>query len=236
MWYNEPEGRGGASFELGVCLLWASLQRSEPKPVGEWWRVWLLVGRIDLAAAGENRVQPNRIGQYRNPEVPSMSQSWKKNSIATSDASQEVLGPRLAVDTVSGTPTTSGRGSRYSTLLREAALAGLGTARPRLEIDLPAGWQSPLDDQVLVTLVRSLVKASIECAEDCGELLITICESDDVVEIEVADDGPPLQERAQRLPMAAAAVGAELVWQDCPQGGVALTAIIPRAQRRRLAA
>lgn len=165
-----------------------------------------------------------------------MSQSWEKNSINTSGAGSEARGPRLALDTVSGTPAASSRGSKYATLLREAALAGLGTARPSLEIDLPAGWQSPLEDQVLSTLVRSLVKASIECAEDCDELLITIYDSGDVVEIEVADDGPPLQERAQRLPMAAAAVGAELVWQDCPQGGVALTAIIPKAQRRRLAA
>jgi hypothetical protein len=121
-------------------------------------------------------------------------------------------------------------------LIRPAAESAFADALPRIEIDAPVAGDCPLDPALLRALVRSLVRAATEDVSDCREVLITICATDESFEIEVADDGPPLQQRAPRLPLAAAAAGAELRWEDCPQGGVAVTAMIRRTGSRRLAA
>ena len=121
-------------------------------------------------------------------------------------------------------------------LILTAAQEVIADRSIRLEIDIPATVDCPLAPQTTSSLVRSLVRSSLECATDTRELLITVCSLDETFEIEVADDGPMLQQRPQRFPLAAAAAGAEVMWQDCPQGGVAVTAILTRNNRARLAA
>ena len=56
-----------------------------------------------------------------------------------------------------------------------------------------------------------------------GDLNIAACKTDQGVELELADSGGDIETRATRLPLAAAAIGAEVRWQNCPQGGGAVT-------------
>jgi hypothetical protein len=86
-------------------------------------------------------------------------------------------------------------------------------------------------------LVRTLVKQAIDEMPDGGDLTVTACETHRGVELEMADTGSDIQQRAQRLPLTAAAIGAQLAWQNCPQGGAAVTVTFRRQSgQRRIAA
>jgi len=111
----------------------------------------------------------------------------------------------------------------------------------RLEIDVPADVDCPLGPKLLTSLLRGMLLSALDGGHENGgheisELLITVCSLGETFEVEVADDGPALQLRQQRFPMIAATAGAELIWQDCPQGGVAVTAVMRRQIHRRIAA
>lgn len=109
-------------------------------------------------------------------------------------------------------------------LLRQAALNAIGSADVRLEIDAPADLRCGIDSASLVELVTAMVRAAVACLPADGEIILTLWQSDSTCEIEVADNGPAVESRPRRLPLAAAALGAEMVWQNCPQGGAAVTA------------
>lgn len=110
------------------------------------------------------------------------------------------------------------------------------------ELDISPHLQAPGDAETIAQLVGTLIDSALEaCADDdqcvgpC-ELLITACELDGRVEIEVADNGPAVEYRPRRIPLVTAQLNANLFWQDCPQGGVAVTAVIPKSQQARKAA
>ncbi len=104
-----------------------------------------------------------------------------------------------------------------------------------LEVDIDMELRLPVDSASLCQLIDSLVRQALLEMPDGGELTITACETPTGVEIEIADTGCDVQSRACKLPMIAAAMAAELSWQNCPQGGGAVTARLPlyhQAKRR----
>ena len=97
-----------------------------------------------------------------------------------------------------------------------------------LEMDIPGDLDVPADPVRTADLVRTLVNQALDEMPDGGDLTVAACESPKGIELEIADTGGDIQQRAQRLPMAAAAIGAQLAWQNCPQGGAAVTVTFAR--------
>ena len=128
-------------------------------------------------------------------------------------------------------------------LLRRAAREAIGEASVQLEVDAssapataPAAIASG-DAGRVFELVTAMVRASLDCLPTSGgEITITLWQTHEHCEIEVADNGPAVDQRPRRLPLAAASLGAELVWQNCPQGGAAVTARLRRPMVLRDAA
>jgi len=92
-----------------------------------------------------------------------------------------------------------------------------------LELDIDTSLQVPADATKTVDLLKTLVGQSLSQMSDGGDLVVTACDTPTGIELELADTGCDVEEREKRLPMAAAAIGASLVWQNCPQGGAAVT-------------
>jgi hypothetical protein len=106
-----------------------------------------------------------------------------------------------------------------------------------LEIDIDISLSVPADPARTVDLVQTLVGQAIAEMPEGGDLYITACETSRGLELEVADTGRDIEKRPQRLPLAAAAIGAQVVWQNCPQGGGAVTVTFQRQSgTRRMAA
>lgn len=105
-----------------------------------------------------------------------------------------------------------------------------------LELDIDTKIDVPADAEQIVKLLESLVSQSLEEMPEGGDLTITAVESPRGVELELADTGCDVENRSRRLPMIAASMGASLSWQNCPQGGGAVTISIPRQQQQRRAA
>ena len=106
-----------------------------------------------------------------------------------------------------------------------------------LELDIPTTLQVPADPKQTAELVRTLVVQAIAEMGGAGDLLITACETSNGVELELADSGCDINARAKSLPMVAGLIGAELSWQNCPQGGAAVTIKFPaKGEIRRMAA
>lgn len=126
--------------------------------------------------------------------------------------------------------------SDLSKRLVAAAVRGVGNAHVRLEMDIPAELSFPRDSEKLAQLVQSLVGSAVASLECDGEIAVTAWQAGETLEIEVADSGPAVQDRPRFLPLAVGALGAELVWQNCPQGGAAVTVVVPRVAPKRSAA
>ena len=111
------------------------------------------------------------------------------------------------------------------------------TAPICLEIDIDMSLEVPADPGRTVELLKTLVGQSLAEMPKGGDLSITAVETSHGVELELADTGCDIQDRATRLPLAAAAIGAQVTWQNCPQGGAAVTVTFRRAsgQQRRAA-
>ncbi len=98
-----------------------------------------------------------------------------------------------------------------------------------LEVDIDTDLGVPADAEKTVDLIRALVNQSLDEMVDGGDLTVTACETPTGVELELADTGCPIEARATRLPLAAAAIGATVQWQNCPQGGAAATIFFRRS-------
>jgi len=106
-----------------------------------------------------------------------------------------------------------------------------------LEMDVNADVAVPADAVRTAELIRTLVIQAIDEMPEGGDLTVTICEMSQGIELEVADTGNDIEHRARRLPLAAAAIGAQLVWRNCPQGGAAVTVSFARQSgQHRIAA
>lgn len=104
------------------------------------------------------------------------------------------------------------------------------------ELNVPMDLRTTADAGRLSDLVRSLVGESLEQMADGGELTVTACRTPDGIELEIADTGRDIATRGRRLSIAAAALGCSPRWQNCPQGGAAVTVTLPDVQSARRAA
>ena len=98
-----------------------------------------------------------------------------------------------------------------------------------LEVEIDGAIDVPADPAATVLLIRTLVGQALSQMPDGGELNITACVTPLGIELELADTGCDVEARGARLPLAAAAIGANVVWQNCPQGGGAVTVTFPHA-------
>lgn len=106
-----------------------------------------------------------------------------------------------------------------------------------LELDIDTSLDVPADASKTVDLLKVLVAQSLLEMPKGGDLTVMACDTATGVELEIADTGCDVSEREQRLPMVAAAIGASVEWQNCPQGGAAVTVKFqPQAGSRRAAA
>ncbi len=104
------------------------------------------------------------------------------------------------------------------------------------ELDMPVSLMTTADRERLSDLVTSLVRESLEQMPDGGELTVTGCQTAHGVELEIADTGSDVESRGNRLSLAAAALGCKPQWQNCPQGGAAVTLVLPFSDAVRKAA
>jgi len=105
-------------------------------------------------------------------------------------------------------------------------------------------YESNIDLELMTTaspdhlrsLIESLVKDSLDQMPDDGELTVSGCITANGVELEIADTGSDAQHRGQSLSIFAAALGCKPHWQNCPQGGAAVTIVLPFNNAARKAA
>ncbi len=106
-----------------------------------------------------------------------------------------------------------------------------------LELDIDTALPVPADASKTVELLKTLVSQSLLEMPEGGDLMVTACETPAGIELELADTGCDVGEREKRFPMSAAAIGAAVTWQNCPQGGGAVTIKFrPQEGARRAAA
>jgi len=107
-----------------------------------------------------------------------------------------------------------------------------------LEMDIESDLPIPCDKGRTADLIAALAQQALAAMPDGGDLMITGCRTSSGIELEIADSGNDVKHRERHLPIAAAAIQADLEWKNCPQGGVAVTILFPPAEdsRKRLAA
>ncbi|MCA9138501.1 MAG: hypothetical protein KDB00_17135 [Planctomycetales bacterium] len=96
-----------------------------------------------------------------------------------------------------------------------------------LDLDIDVSLPIPCDANRAAELITALSKQALEAMPDGGDLTITAWQSESAIELEIADSGTDVTNRERHLPIAAAAINADLKWQNCPQGGVAVTVMFP---------
>ena len=106
----------------------------------------------------------------------------------------------------------------------------------QVEFDVDALAPMPSDPAAVSQLVRQLVDQAIDGMQGRGDLTITLWQNAGQLELELADSGVAVEQRPRRLSMLAASLGAQLRWQNCPQGGAAVTVRLEDATRHRAAA
>lgn len=106
-----------------------------------------------------------------------------------------------------------------------------------LEVEIDPAIQLPVDGPLFCQLIDSLIRQSLAEMPRGGELTVTGCQTVTGVDLEIADSGQEVSQRACKLPMVAASMSADIRWQNCPQGGAAVTVSIPfyRQTARRAA-
>ncbi|MGB7345592.1 MAG: ATPase [Pirellulaceae bacterium] len=97
-----------------------------------------------------------------------------------------------------------------------------------LELDVPTTLPVPADPRQTAQLLETLVQQSLAQMADGGDLMIMAVETAGGIEMELADSGTDVDSRPCSLPLAAAAIGANLRWQNVPQGGAAVTIFFGR--------
>lgn len=106
-----------------------------------------------------------------------------------------------------------------------------------LELDINVELPIPCDADRAADLIKALSRQALDAMPDGGDLVVTACQTSSGIELEIADSGGDVSHRERHLPIAAAAVNADLQWQNCPQGGVAVTILFPaQSSSSRMAA
>ena len=99
-----------------------------------------------------------------------------------------------------------------------------------INVDCDEDHRLNCDSGLAELLIESVVRSAVREMPGGGELSIASVRCDDGrIEIEVADTGSDVQTRFQSRPLVAAKLNAELRWQNCPQGGGAVTIAFPKS-------
>ncbi len=106
----------------------------------------------------------------------------------------------------------------------------------RVEIDLSDDLPTVTTPDVFCDLVRSLVHEALDQMPHGGELTLTGCCTAEGWDLEIADTGAAAETRPQSKRFTASVLGANLQWQNCPQGGCAVTVHFRSPVRRARAA
>ncbi|QDS86748.1 hypothetical protein EC9_09220 [Rosistilla ulvae] len=108
--------------------------------------------------------------------------------------------------------------------------------RFRVEVDIPDDIPMPAPARPLAEIVSALAEQATASMEAGGEVAFIGWESPEACELEIADTRCGVLERPCNLPAAMQMTGAELSWQNCPQGGAAVTVRFAKQQISRQAA
>lgn len=95
-----------------------------------------------------------------------------------------------------------------------------------LEMNIPATIASPGNPDDMLQLLEILIGQSLN-EMDNGELSIVAWQGGGLLELEIADSGCSIEERSASFPLAVARLHGEIVRQNCPQGGAAVTVRFP---------
>ncbi|MEZ6088271.1 MAG: ATPase [Pirellulaceae bacterium] len=105
-----------------------------------------------------------------------------------------------------------------------------------VEVDIPDDIGIPAPSVALSEWITALVKQASDQMRNGGELTFIGWESEQTCELEIADSGRDLRHRNCEVPRAVQLAGGNLRWNNCPQGGVAVTLSIPKRYAQRQAA
>ena len=106
-----------------------------------------------------------------------------------------------------------------------------------VDVDIPGEIPLPAELRWTQELVESLIRQSTQYMPQGGELTIVGWADGGACELEISDSGAPVESRhLSSISPLAAASGAELIWQNCPQGGGAVTIRFDEQLRQRRAA
>ncbi len=105
-----------------------------------------------------------------------------------------------------------------------------------LEMDVATAMGIPADPTRIAELIRTLVGQALEEMPSGGDLTIKAQETAAGIELEMADSGCDVSERATRIPMVASTIGASLDWQKHSQGGAVVKILFRRGVSDRMAA
>ncbi len=115
-------------------------------------------------------------------------------------------------------------------VLVECAVSPLLRQHPAaicFELNVDINLQTTANREHLTRLIESLVSDSLCEMPDGGELTVSGCKTANGVELEIADTGSDAEYRSRLLSISAAALGCKPHWQNCPQGGAAVTIVLP---------
>ncbi len=124
-------------------------------------------------------------------------------------------------------------------VLVECVISPLLREHPKpilFELNVDTRLRTTANRELLSSLVRGLVADSLREMPDDGEITVTACQTAAGVELEIADTWSDTESRGHSLPFAAAALGCKPHWQNCPQGGAAVTIVLPFHKVARKAA
>lgn len=105
-----------------------------------------------------------------------------------------------------------------------------------VDIDIPGEIPIPAPLFPLTELVTALIQRATGSMEPGGEIAFVGWESAEACELEIADTGHGVIQRDCQLPPSSPLANADLRWQDCPQGGAAVTLRFAKRQSSRQAA
>jgi hypothetical protein len=104
------------------------------------------------------------------------------------------------------------------------------------ELNIDIDLMTTASREHLTRLIESLITDSLREMPEGGELTVSGCQTANGVELEIADTGSDAEHRSRSLSISAAALGCKPHWQNCPQGGAAVTIVLPFSNVARKAA
>ena len=132
-------------------------------------------------------------------------------------------------------------------MLADLIAPWIASAADRVDVcsDIPAGIPIPGDADAVAAALATLIETAVGAACAAGpasdfpsrpEVCITAVMTDAGLEIEVADSGTGVEDRATSTRAVAERCGGRLTVRPCPEGGSAVTLVLPTRKARRLAA